>query len=190
MQSASPESATRALYVTRYLYPFLCLLIVLAGCRSLRERSEPHDLGLKPEERRFAEALAHYAHGVICEKEFGRRSEEALEQLEKALQLDTKRKRIYLKVAGTYHDQHLLDKAIDILEKACRENPRCTETRKSLAYICQKVGQTDNAIKHYLQVLKLNPSDTDTCLTVAALYFQQEKDSRAINILEKSRGGN
>jgi len=62
------------------------VLFLSAGCGTLRQ--EPDQSILTREERRFADALAHYAQGLIHQKELDENAPEAFESFKRAAELD------------------------------------------------------------------------------------------------------
>lgn len=144
----------------------LCLLLVLAGCGTLKNGPGPEYPTLNKDEEQFAKALAHYCQGLIYEKELGWNSPEALEQFARAAELDSARDKLYLRTALACLRQEFSDKAAETLEESCPNH-------------------IDLAVKHYSQAVKLTPASTFSYLALAGLLFQQNKDSRAIKILKK-----
>jgi len=163
----------------------LGLGFALPGCRTVESGVCVPDLTLSADEHVFSQALAHFAQGLIYEKELGKASPEALEHYTEAAGLDPKSHRLYTKVAVACLHQKLPNRAIEVLEKSCSEDPSSVQARVELATACQVTGHTDLAIEHYARAARLDPAETALYVALANLLFYENRDSRAIRVLKK-----
>ena len=78
-------------------------LLTVAGCGTLHDKS--YRSVLTEDEQRLADALAHYAQGLVHQKEIGDNSPEALESFTKAVELDPENYALHSAVAMLAHSQ-------------------------------------------------------------------------------------
>lgn len=161
----------------------LCLALA-TGCAHTRNAAEGGaELALSKADRDFAEALAHFSRALICENERGAASDEAVEHLARALELDPGRHRLHSRMAVANLRKRLPDRAIETLKESCARNPKSLKARIDLAVAYQATGQFDPAIKNYYKALSLAPTNSNIRLTLAGLLFYEEKDDKAIRVL-------
>lgn len=164
----------------------VCSLLLLAGCRTPREGSMGPVRDLTAEEEQFAEALAHYAQGLIFENEIGRDAPQTLDSFMQAIELDPKTHKLYSKAALTALHQRDTEKAIEILERSCAENPLHVQAHVDLAITYQITGNLDKAIDAYLATLEIAPKQTFLYLALSRLYFHRKEDTLAVRVLREA----
>jgi tetratricopeptide (TPR) repeat protein len=175
-------------WIMRSKAVIVLLVSLTAVSCSTFSRHTPRALDLKPEDQRFAEALAHYAQGLINEKELGTGDEATIREFERAVELDPAQHRIYSKIALG----HLLRKdpaqAIATLESACRASPTDLQARTDLAITAQITGQYDLAIQAFRRVLKMDPSSTFSYVALARIYIHLQQENQAAAVLASGVG--
>ena len=162
---------------------FLLSVCVIQGCATLKRPGPPSPPELTGEEEAFAEALAHYCRGLICETEFGRDSPLAREHFRKASELDPKRHRLYAKLAMAALLGGERDLAIEALQRSCRENPGSLQARVDLATAYQITGNTAMAVENFRKALEIDPATTSVYMALANLLFFKDDPEQALEIL-------
>ena len=161
----------------------LVSLLLVTGCGTLPRGPGPQDLALTREEKEFAEALAHFAQGLIDEREIGPHSPETVREFARAAELDPGRHRLHAKVALAALRDNDADKAIRVLEESCRHNPGRLQPRIDLAVACQISGRFDLAAEHYRTAIDIAPQQASLYLTLAGLLFHLQNDDEALAVL-------
>ena len=162
-----------------------CAVLFLTGCAVLRRPAKP-DLELREADHRFAKALAHYSQALIIEAERGPGSPEALEHFAQAAALDPKEHRLHAKVATEYFRQERPEEAVEELKKSCVENPDSLVARLALARGYQFSGNIDEALREYRKAQEMAPGLTTIHLTMANLYFHEQNDLAALEVLDQA----
>ncbi|MBN2301798.1 MAG: tetratricopeptide repeat protein, partial [Lentisphaerae bacterium] len=165
---------------------FVCLLLLLSGCGTVGVSSKEPDVLLTQDETAFAEALAHYAMGLIYHNQLDKKSPDTLEQFLAAAKLDPEEHRTYVHAALCYLSQGLHDKAIETFKKSCDQNPRDPNRHRDMAEASRIIGNIDVAAKHYATAIKLSPDRTELYLALAQILFDKKNDSEAIRYLTKA----
>ncbi len=62
----------------------VCIVLLYSGCAGLRQHSAEPEVALGESDRGLAKALAHYAQGLIYEREYGYDSRHAIEHFAQA----------------------------------------------------------------------------------------------------------
>ena len=158
-------------------------LLLLNGCTGIRLGSgRPAGLptDLTDEEQQFVQALAHYGQALLFQGEQGRFSNEALEEFKAAADADPSTHRLSSRVALGHLVRNRTNEAVNVLEESCARSPDSVQARVDLASVCQMVGQTDRAIKHYGKAIELNPKRADLYVELAEILFQEKKDDLAL----------
>jgi tetratricopeptide (TPR) repeat protein len=156
-------------------------LAVLPACRTLRGSTAAADsLALTPEEQAFARALAHYVQGLIYEIEDGRYAARAVEQYYQAAELDPSQPRLYSKVAAGALLQGTPEKAVGVLEAACRADRRSAGARLDLGTVYQISGDLKRAARCYAEAARLAPTNATAHLALANLLFHEDQPRQAL----------
>ncbi|MDP9191963.1 MAG: protein kinase [Acidobacteriota bacterium] len=103
-------------------------------------------------------ASAHHAYAVYLG--LVGRSDEALREIEKANELDPLSLAIYLEQAWIHYTRNDIAKAIEIVEKAIRHDPRSPLARYELSWDLDQAGRYAEAIDSYEFGLRLEKKDT------------------------------
>lgn len=164
----------------------ICLLILLCGCSTIGRRPDRQDLALTEEEEAFAQALAHYAQGLIAHAHFGKKSPEALDHFLAATVLDPDEHRTYDRAGFAYMSQGLYDDAVDVFRESAEQHPDLHRAQRNLAEACLVAGKTKEAIESYRTAVRLAPSETRYYLALANLLFNEEDDAGAMRVLKKA----
>ncbi|MHB8137664.1 MAG: tetratricopeptide repeat protein [Smithellaceae bacterium] len=91
----------------------------------------------------------------------------------------------YANIAAAYAGLGKLKEEMQNLQKAAALMPDEPVIRFNLAAAYEKRKMTDEALKEYLYVLKINPADTDALERAADLTFKNKKYDQAIHYYEK-----
>ena len=80
------------------------------------------------------------------------------------------------------------DETVRALREALRISPGNAPLRQHLAQTLAGLGRLDEAADEYRQALAQSPGDDDLKLRLAEVYFQQDKNSHALVIVEDPSG--
>jgi tetratricopeptide (TPR) repeat protein len=170
---------------------FLALALLCAGAgagcatvRPLRAAPVPR-LALDERDRVLAEALARYARGLVSEGESGWDNPETLRQFEAAIRLDPGRPELYLRLAAYHIQRGQPAKAVELLQRARRKNPRHAATRLNLGTAYEACGRLREAAAEYRAAARLDPSEAAPYVRLASLLFNRKSDRRAAAWLER-----
>ncbi|MFH1969267.1 MAG: tetratricopeptide repeat protein [Verrucomicrobiota bacterium] len=139
---------------------------------------------LSPDQAAMAEALAHFSMGIIRE---GLADGSALASYRRALEEKPDYDALYVRAAVLYIKQGQNDKAIALMEEACRQNPRSVEACLYLAQVYQALNQSAEAIKAAQRAIRIEPANAKGYVQLAYLYLAARDEARALATLEKAR---
>ena len=162
----------------------ICLLAALTGCVGPGSAPPRRPLALTLEEQDFADALGHFAEGLIVRTEDGPGSTVALDHFAEAARLDPNTHRLHAKVAQVRLSRKEPDEAISALEESCHNNPESAQAWTDLGTACQIAGYYERAVESYNTARTLAPENTFLYIAVARLHFQAARDDAAIAVLD------
>ena len=160
--------------------------LVPIGCRT--PAPEPWDGRLSEADQARADALAHYAQGLIHQAEEGRGSPKTLHAYQRAAELDPRSYRVQVQLAMAYWARGQSGAALRTLETYCEDNPRHADAWLDLAVLAQEREQMDLALRAWRAVAELRPSDPQPRGALIVLLFQQEQDDEALARLAEGMG--
>jgi tetratricopeptide (TPR) repeat protein len=166
----------------------LLAMIATAGCVSSRNPSRPSPPSLSPEDARLAEAMAHYAQGLIYEVEGRAYSSNALQQFADASRLDPSRVTVNTRAAVNALLQDRPAMAVEALERTCRAYPKSVEHLLDLATAYELARRPDDAIRAFRRALAVDPARQNARVALATLLFLQDRDSEALAALRQGMG--
>lgn len=132
----------------------------------------------------MAESLAHFSMGILRE---GLADGSALDSYRRALEEKPDYDALYVRAAVLYIKQGQNDKAIALMEDACRHNPRSVEVCLYLAQVYQALNQSAEAIKAAQRAIRIEPANAKGYIQLAYLYLAARDEARARATLEKAR---
>ncbi len=132
----------------------------------------------------MAEALAHFSMGILRER---LADGSALASYRRALEEKPDYDALYVHAAVLYIKQGQNDKAIALMEDACRHNPRSVEACLFLAQVYQALNQSAKAIKAAQRAIRIEPANAKGYIQLAYLYLAARDETRARATLEKAR---
>ncbi len=109
------------------------------------------------------------------------------------LKIDKRSSACMFELANIYISNKQLDKGIQLLEEAVRNNPSNVWYRVFLGEIYQENSQVDNSVVIYRDLVKEYPNNDEYIYTLAQLYAQSKNFKEALDtysILEKKSGVN
>ncbi len=163
----------------------LCLLLLVVGCATPRDRTAAWSPQLDDQELDFAKALAHYGQGLLAEGFRRQASSEALDAFALAAELDPASYRIQSRLAVEALLQGKADQAIDSLAAFCEHNPESVMAWIDLARACQVAGRHDEALQHYRHALALAPDNAFLYAAITGTLFKLGDDRSAVATLKK-----
>jgi tetratricopeptide (TPR) repeat protein len=166
-----------------------------SGCQSINtqgsDRSSaitrailPTDLTLSPDHAAMAEALAYFSMGILRE---GLTDGSALASYRHALEEKPDYDALYVRAAALYIKQGQNDKAIALMEDACRHNPRSVEACLYLAQVYHTLNRSAEAIKAAQRAIRIEPANTEGYIQLAYLYIAAHDEASALATLKKAR---
>lgn len=132
----------------------------------------------------MAEALAHFSMGILRE---GLADGSALASYQRALEEKPDYDVLYARAAVLYLKQGQKDKAIALMEDACRRNPRSMEACLYLAQVYQALNQSTDAIKATQRAIRIEPTNAKGYIQLAYLYLAARDEASAFAVLEQAR---
>ncbi|MCX6993090.1 MAG: tetratricopeptide repeat protein [Kiritimatiellaeota bacterium] len=132
----------------------------------------------------MAEALAHFSMGILRER---LADGSALASYRRALEEKPDYDALYVRAAVLYIKQGQNDKAIALMEDACRHNPRSVEACLYLAQVYQALNQSAEAIKAAQRAIRIEPANAKGYIQLAYLYLAARDEAKARATLEKAR---
>jgi len=102
---------------------------------------------------------------------------QAIQELEKAIQLDPTRAIAYNNLGTIYKLTGDREKAVMVAKQAVRLKPDDAEFRNNLGVILLTLGKRDEAISEMWQAVKYNPKNLTTYYNLALLYTEFDKRS-------------
>ncbi len=132
----------------------------------------------------MAEALAHFGTGILQE---GMADAAALSSYRRALEGKPDYDALYVRAAVLLIKQGQNDKAIALMEEACRRNPRSVDACIYLAQFYQALNQPAAAIKTAQRAIQVDPANAKGYIQSAYLYLAEHDEARALATLEKAR---
>jgi pentatricopeptide repeat protein len=166
---------------------FLCL----SGCCILKQNKQEitelpeKELHLSRQDVAFARALANYASGILNQNS---NPGHAVTNYLNALKLSPGEQVIYTTLANYYFQQKKPDKAVEIMEQACEENPSSFTAHLRLAMVAEKAGQLDKARQEYKKAVKLEPENYKPYIQLSSIYLKQGNQTNAFACLEQCLG--
>ncbi|MFH1476709.1 MAG: tetratricopeptide repeat protein [Verrucomicrobiota bacterium] len=132
----------------------------------------------------MAEALTHFSMGILRE---GLADGSALANYRHALEEKPDYDALYVRAAVLYIKQGQNDKAIALMENACRNNPRSVEACLYLAQVYQTLNQPAQAIQTAQRAIRIEPANAKGYIQLAYLYLMARDETSAFTTLEKAR---
>ena len=121
----------------------------------------------------MAEALAHFSMGILLER---LADGSALASYRRALEEKPDYDALYVRAAVLYIKQGQNDKAIALMEDACRRNPRSVEACLYLAQVYQALNMAPEAIKAAQRAIHIEPANAKGYIQLAYLYLHSLKE--------------
>ena len=156
---------------------------MIAGCRTLLPAdSSLHQDGmsLNRQDAAMAEALANYGMGVLREEE---RDPAAVSNYLRAVELEPGLTALYLRVAAQHIRQGNKDRAIAVMEEACRANPGSAEAAVILSQIYQIINRPEEARKAAQRAIEIAPENHKGYIQLASLYIAGQDEKKAESVL-------
>lgn len=180
-------------YLLKFALPKPVLILVAAavlfgGCRTLPHSARPSDeqykgIPLTRQNALMAEALANYGMGVLRE---GQHDAGAVSNYLRAIELEPSLSSIYLRVAVEHIRRGDKNRAISIMEEACRSNPKSVEAHLLLSQIYQILKQPDDAREAAERAIALGPKNYKCYVQLASLYISNRDEKTAEHVLRQA----
>lgn len=162
--------------------------VLMAGCRttSLSANNSDHrqtSFTISQRDAAMAEALANYSTGILRE---GSRDTGAVSNYLRAIDLEPSLTALYLRVAVQYLKQGEKAKAIAIMEKACRSNPKSAEAALLLSQIYQLINQPEEARQAAQRAIAIQPQNYKCYIQLASIYLSSQDEKNAEKVLGRA----
>jgi Tfp pilus assembly protein PilF len=157
-----------------HLIILLCLTLTLANCGG---ENPPQEASVIPEGITDARGLTDAA---IKKQQIGAFAE-ALEILDKAVEVDSMFVEAYVQMGAVYDEWDKKTEAVAAFKKALQVDPASIDGRLGLAAVYSKLTRNDLAVKEYLQAAEARPNDLEIHFKIALeyWYFQKLPESAA-----------
>jgi tetratricopeptide (TPR) repeat protein len=136
------------------------------------------------------EALGHYNSGIECLRR--RDYRQAVEELEKAIQLDPGNQEIeellgqaYCSVGTYYYNRGMYNRAVKVLEK-CLQALDYDDAHYTLACAYEKAGDYEKAIGEYRKAIEVDPEDGWNHKALGDLYVKMGEPEKAPDEYKKA----
>ena len=156
------------------------LLLVSTGCRTLVPSSAGHMAPLDDQDRKTAQALAHFGQGLLYEVQQGPSSPAAFDHYAAAAQLVPGERIVASRVALSALHRKRPHEAIPYLQAACEANPDDIDTWIDLAAAYRLTGQLDPALAAYRRAIAIDPTVTPVYLAIAVILIAEARESEAL----------
>ena len=173
---------------SRGLLVLACLGAVafVAGCRTPPQQaaSTEQDRSLAVLEGReadMADALAYYGAGVLRE---GLRDSGAVSNYMRAAELAPENTSLAMRVAVQFIRRGENDRAVAIMEEACRRNPRSMEAAFILSQVYQIINRPAAARAAAARAIELDPHNSKGYLQLAAIWIGLKDEKSAVKVLQ------
>jgi tetratricopeptide (TPR) repeat protein len=130
------------------------------------------------------EALSHYATGVSLEAREG--APAALPEYEKAFELDPQNTALAGKLAQIYIAQKQREKALALLDKAIKANPKSPEPWFWTGVAHRAGEERSEAIATFSEALRLKPDYLPAIRALVEVYFQKDDANLVPPFLERA----
>ncbi|MDO9541880.1 MAG: tetratricopeptide repeat protein [Kiritimatiellia bacterium] len=154
------------------------------GCRTTalptNSGRQQNAISINRQDAAMAEALANYGMGVLRE---GQQNAGAVSNYLRAIELEPGLTPLYLRAAGQHIKQGDKNKAIAIMEEACRTNPRAIDAAVLLSQFYQIINQPEGARKAARRAIEIAPEDYQGYIQLASLYIAEKNKKEAELVL-------
>ena len=161
----------------------------LTGCSTTGKQSsagampeQTPSLQLSAEQERRAQALAHFATGLMLQREDD--DDAGFVEFQKSLELDPENPFLALRVAQTYLNRLDTTNAIAVLESATKADPSAVEAWYGLGIAYRAADQPQKAIAAWKQALKVDPTYANAIRYLLEVYMQQGTAADVASVVE------
>lgn len=130
------------------------------------------------------EGEAHYYYSFSLLYKYG--IDEALEEIEKAIELNNKVKKYYLTKAFLLYNKKEYEKVIDILQECLNIYTDCWECYNILAKTFLQLSDTSKALERAKESVEIDSSVFSSLIIIAEIYNRNKEFGLAIQSLDKA----
>ena len=121
---------------------------------------------------------------VLLARILDRNSDERIELLDQAIDVDSTFTPAYTQLLFAYHQDY--EKAQNILSKGLKIQPHSIELLMAQAGLFASMGEPERAQDLYRKIITSYPDSIYTCMAYRALADSEEEDGKRIELLEKT----
>lgn len=139
------------------------------------EENQDHDTALyhfgliRKESRSFVDAQIQIAY--ILENQ--ERYDEAIESLQRAVEVDKRRNELYMMLASLFERKKEYGKAVDIIEKGLEQNTRDINLMFRLGVTLDRADEKEKGLQQMRRVLEIDPNHADALNYIGYTYAEQ-----------------
>ncbi len=133
------------------------------------------------ESSKLAEALSVFSMGLMQENSA---PDAAIEAYLRAIALKPAYELLFVRAAMLYIRQGVSDKALALLEEACRQNPRSVAMCLYQAQVYQALNNPEQALKTVRRAIVIDPENSGSYLRLAQLHLQAGNEKSAVADLQ------
>lgn len=159
----------------------LSLAWLLGGCALLKP-PEPAP-GAPPDEKTSQGATYHYSLGILLALDG--RIDEAIREMETAMQFDPYAPAITLELAPLYLEKGDVDRAVALSEKTLLRHPDDIDTLMLSGGLYLNLKDAKNALRRYRRVIELDPRNETAYLYVGTIYADNRRYDKALEYFQK-----
>ncbi len=169
---------------------FYIVALLCAGCQTIvrtgpDNSGQDDDLLTAHDQGALAEALANFSIGLILD---GMSDDEALEHYVAAAALEPESLSAHLGMASYHMKRGQMDKATEVMEQCCLENPASAKARLYLSHLYQMIGRFDDAERTAMEAIELDPRDSAAYFRLSSIYAERSDKVRELAVLEEAIG--
>jgi tetratricopeptide (TPR) repeat protein len=159
-------------------------LLAAAGCGTPAPAGGSAPRRSAQEDARYAQALAHYAEGLLLEAARGRGAE-ARQAYEEARRLDPDSRRPVDALTMRLLKEGHAREALDALEAYARAHPQDADVRCDLARLAESNEDLPRAIRYYEEAFRLQPEDLTLAFARVRALFADKRDAEALKSMRR-----
>lgn len=164
-----------------------CVVLCLTGCTVFRAQVTPsttQPAKPPPQDVAFAQALAHYADGLLSQAESGPASRVQAD-FDAAHRLDPDSRRPVDAAVLQWLEQKHPAKALDALEAFCAAHPDDFAAHRDLARLAESGQDPERAARHYAAAARLHPDDLTLSFGLVRNLFAAQHDREALRVMRR-----
>jgi Tfp pilus assembly protein PilF len=122
--------------------------------------------------------IAHHTLGLLYRQ--AGRPDDAIRELERAIELDDHSVESYINLGAIYFDQGDVDRALELNEKALAITPQMAEAHVNIGLIRQQQGDAEAAVECYEKAIQIDPHLLTAWINLTSACTMLAQDDKAV----------